>query len=109
MVTMKRHTFSTVLQFTIFFKRIHSLWMILVCQTTSCILKTYFALYPHTCNAGSPMEPFVKALCQPQAYPHPTGTIEVVETHISWVFLTELWAYKVKKALGAWISRLFDP
>jgi len=45
------------------------------------------------------MEPFVKALCQPQAYPHPTGAIEVVETHISWVFLTELWAYKVKKPL----------
>jgi len=45
------------------------------------------------------MEPIVEALSNPQAYTHATSAIEVVETHISWVFLTELWAYKVKKPL----------
>lgn len=41
----------------------------------------------------------VEALSCSEAYPHATGTIEVVETHISWIFLTESWAYKVKKPL----------
>ncbi len=34
---------------------------------------------------------------QPEAYPHPVGPIQVIETHISWVFLTGKYAYKVKK------------
>ena len=45
------------------------------------------------------MEPLAEALSHPQAYPHATGTIEVVETHISWIFLTDFWAYKVKKTV----------
>lgn len=45
------------------------------------------------------MEPLQEALSHPEAYPHETGTIEVVETHISWIFLTETFAYKVKKPL----------
>jgi aminoglycoside phosphotransferase family enzyme/predicted kinase len=31
------------------------------------------------------------------SYPHNQGPIEVVETHISWVFLTDRYAYKLKK------------
>ena len=46
------------------------------------------------------MESLVEALSHPKAYPHPTGTIEVVETHISWIFLTESLAYKIKKPLN---------
>ncbi|MCX6179407.1 MAG: AAA family ATPase [Chlorobiales bacterium] len=46
------------------------------------------------------MEPLAVALSHPEAYPHSTGTIEVVETHISWIFLTESYAYKVKKPLN---------
>ena len=45
------------------------------------------------------MESLAEALSRPEAYPHTTGKIEVVETHISWIFLTDLWAYKVKKTL----------
>ncbi len=46
------------------------------------------------------MNPVAEALSRPEAYPHPveTGTdIQVVETHISWIFLTGAYAYKLKK------------
>lgn len=39
----------------------------------------------------------VNALLQPEAYPHPVGQIELIETHISWVFLAGEFCYKVKK------------
>lgn len=39
----------------------------------------------------------LRALLDPQAYPHPCGEIELVETHISWVILTGSHAYKLKK------------
>jgi len=39
----------------------------------------------------------VKALCDPLAYPHPCRDIRLIETHISWVFLTGEYAYKLKK------------
>ena len=41
-----------------------------------------------------------EALIHPEAYPHATGKIEVIETHISWIFLTGTLAYKVKKPLN---------
>jgi uncharacterized protein len=31
------------------------------------------------------------------SYPYKPGTVDVVETHISWVFLTDQYAYKLKK------------
>ena len=37
------------------------------------------------------------ALLEPGAYPEPTTRVELVQTHISWVFLTDDFAYKVKK------------
>jgi aminoglycoside phosphotransferase family enzyme/predicted kinase len=37
------------------------------------------------------------SLSRAAAYPHAAGAIEVLETHISWVFLTGEYAYKVKK------------
>lgn len=39
----------------------------------------------------------VAALMQPDCYPGPTGRIEALETHMSWVFLTDRHAYKLKK------------
>lgn len=36
----------------------------------------------------------------PSCYPHPTGQITLIETHISWVLLTGNWAYKIKKPVA---------
>lgn len=44
-------------------------------------------------------EPVLEALRSPAAYPHATAAIRTIETHISWVFLTGPFAYKVKKAV----------
>jgi aminoglycoside phosphotransferase family enzyme/predicted kinase len=38
-------------------------------------------------------------LVAPHAYPHATEDIRCIETHISWVFLTGPFAYKIKKAV----------
>jgi aminoglycoside phosphotransferase family enzyme len=43
--------------------------------------------------------PLIKALLRPEAYPHPVESVQLVETHISWVLLTGLWAYKIKKPI----------
>lgn len=40
---------------------------------------------------------WIEKLLEPAAYPHPVGPIKLIETHISWVFLTGPFAYKVKK------------
>src|SRR5579871_2717213 len=39
----------------------------------------------------------MELLQDPAAYPHPVGPIQVVQTHVSCVFLTGDYAYKVKK------------
>jgi aminoglycoside phosphotransferase family enzyme len=39
----------------------------------------------------------VAFLKQPEHYPEPTLRVEAVETHMSWVFLTDAFAYKLKK------------
>lgn len=39
----------------------------------------------------------LRALLTPQAYPHAVDTIELIETHISWVLLTGPFAYKIKR------------
>jgi len=39
----------------------------------------------------------VAALMEPAAYPEPTSQVLLVQTHISYVFLTDRFAYKVKK------------
>ena len=39
----------------------------------------------------------INALCVPQNYPHPVEVITTIETHISVVFLTGPFAYKLKK------------
>ena len=42
----------------------------------------------------------VSQLLRPQAYPHPVDLVQLRETHISWVFLTGQFAYKVKKPVN---------
>jgi aminoglycoside phosphotransferase family enzyme len=39
----------------------------------------------------------VDFLSQPSNYPDPTEAVEVIETHMSWIFLTDRFAYKLKK------------
>jgi uncharacterized protein len=39
----------------------------------------------------------VGSLLRPTTYPEPTGHVEPVQTNMSWVFLTEHFAYKLKK------------
>jgi len=41
----------------------------------------------------------VKALLKPEAYPEATGKIELMQTQMSFVFLTKEFVYKVKKAV----------
>lgn len=40
---------------------------------------------------------WIRGLFESDAYPHPVGKIQLIETHISWVFLTGEYAYKIKK------------
>lgn len=42
----------------------------------------------------------IQGLLQPRAYSHPVTSIELIETHISWVFLTGDFAYKIKKPVN---------
>ncbi len=39
----------------------------------------------------------VRDLQRPDAFPEPTGKVDLIETHISWVLLTDEFAYKIKK------------
>ena len=39
----------------------------------------------------------VEALQNPKCYPHPVSQVMLAETHISWVFLTGQYVYKIKK------------
>jgi aminoglycoside phosphotransferase family enzyme/predicted kinase len=41
----------------------------------------------------------IASLMSSEAYPHPVSSIEVFETHISWVIATGAFAYKIKKAV----------
>ncbi|MHB1121867.1 MAG: hypothetical protein ACYC0T_03990 [Ramlibacter sp.] len=48
-------------------------------------------------EACVPLEAKVAALRQPAAYPVPPASVEVIETHMSWVFLTPEHVFKLKK------------
>lgn len=41
----------------------------------------------------------ISSLQNPSVYPHDADRLELIETHISWVFLCGSYAYKIKKAL----------
>ena len=42
----------------------------------------------------------VTSLLRPEAYPHPVGQLQLIETHLSWVILTGTYAYKLKKPVA---------
>jgi aminoglycoside phosphotransferase family enzyme/predicted kinase len=42
----------------------------------------------------------IRSLHDPSVYPHDTDRFQMIETHISWVFLCGPYAYKVKKAIN---------
>ncbi|GAB4507372.1 MAG: AAA family ATPase [Sulfuricaulis sp.] len=46
------------------------------------------------------LPPLIQALHRPACYGHPVRDIRLVETHISWVFLTGSYAYKIKKPVN---------
>ena len=44
-------------------------------------------------------EQLIAALRDPRRYPHAVKSVQLIETHISWVVLAGRYAYKIKKAL----------
>src|SRR4030042_1909118 len=46
---------------------------------------------------SSVLPPHIAALLSPEAYPHKVGRIDLIQTHISYVFLAGDFVYKVKK------------
>ncbi len=45
------------------------------------------------------LPPHIQALLSPDAYPHPTGEVELRQTHISYLFFAGDFVYKLKKPL----------
>lgn len=58
------------------------------------------AAYGTTSTAMPPTLPLVQRLLSADAYPHAAAAIRLIETHISWVFLTGSYVYKVKKPVS---------
>lgn len=50
-------------------------------------------------DSTSRQRQLIDALLDERAYPHDVQSIELLETHISWVLLTGRFAYKIKKAI----------
>jgi aminoglycoside phosphotransferase family enzyme len=44
--------------------------------------------------------PVVEAMLKPETYPEPAGKIDLIQTHISFVFLTQNFVYKIKKPVN---------
>jgi uncharacterized protein len=44
--------------------------------------------------------PLIEGLCKSDAYSHKVASIQLIETHISWVLLTGQFAYKIKKSVN---------
>lgn len=45
------------------------------------------------------LPPLIRALLDPRRYPHPAESVELVETHASWLLLAGAFAYKIKKPI----------
>ncbi|NUB11534.1 hypothetical protein GAY28_01700 [Azospirillum brasilense] len=57
------------------------------------------AVPQETREARVPLDAKVAFLRKPDAYPDRPSRVETIETHLSWVFLTERYAYKLKKPM----------
>ena len=42
----------------------------------------------------------LKSLCDPALFPVQTGTVQLIQTHISWLFLTDTHVFKLKKPVN---------
>ena len=51
----------------------------------------------HDSNSGTATESKVQFLSQPTSYADCPSSVETIETHMSWVFLTDQFVYKLKK------------
>ena len=51
-------------------------------------------------KVSPPDRQLIDSLCEPAAFDHPVTSTELIETHISWVILTDEYAYKIKKPLS---------
>jgi len=51
----------------------------------------------HVATAESELARKVATLREPATYPDPVARVESIQTHMSWVFLADGWAYKLKK------------
>lgn len=55
-------------------------------------------------KAGTPLTPLdtslIDSLMSPAAFSHPVRAVQLIETHISWVFLAGDYVYKVKKPIA---------
>jgi aminoglycoside phosphotransferase family enzyme/predicted kinase len=55
------------------------------------------------------LSPELRGLLSPGAYPHPVTTVELIETHISWVLLAGEFAYKMARPVRYAFIDLTDP
>ena len=53
-----------------------------------------------TVQGSDRVDSWIQALARPEAYPHPVAAVQMLETHISRVFLAGDYAYKVKKPVA---------
>ena len=53
----------------------------------------------HVSSCHVPLDAELMFLNRPASYPEPTREVVPVETHMSWVFLTDDYAYKLKKPI----------
>ncbi len=60
-----------------------------------------------TMSAGLPHH--LTGLLSPRAYPHPADSVELIETHVSWVLLAGDFAYKIKRPVRYSFVDLRDP
>ena len=65
------------------------------------------ARYKELANARQNQRNLIRSLKDPSVYPHETDQLQLIETHISWVFLSGVYAYKIKRrsTSGSSISR----
>src|SRR5450759_5659096 len=58
-------------------------------------------MMPSTTTTNESLPPLIRVLLtDPACYDHPVEKLELVETHISWVVLTGLYAYKIRKPVN---------
>lgn len=51
-------------------------------------------------KTSTQLPPLITAMLNPVLYDHPVTNLQLIETHISWVILTGLYAYKIKKPVN---------